>query len=60
MPGSPQDAAGLLISSIRDNNPVLYLENKYLYRRLRSDGPINLDPFRWVRPTWFGRAATSH
>ena len=44
MPGSPQDAAGLLISSIRDNNPVLYLENKYLYRRLRSDGPINLDP----------------
>ena len=44
MPGSPQDAAGLLISSIRDNNPVLYLENKYLYRRLRSDGPISLDP----------------
>ena len=44
MPGSAQDAAGLLISSIRDNNPVLYLENKYLYRRLRSDGPINLDP----------------
>jgi 2-oxoisovalerate dehydrogenase E1 component beta subunit len=44
MPGSPQDAAGLLISSIRDNNPVLYLENKYLYRRLRSEGPINLDP----------------
>ena len=44
MPGTAQDAAGLLISSIRDNNPVLYLENKYLYRRLRSDGPINLDP----------------
>ena len=41
---TPQDAAGLLISAIRDNNPVLYLENKYLYRRLRSDGPINLDP----------------
>ena len=44
MPGSAEDAAGLLISSIRDNNPVLYLENKYLYRRLRSDGPISLDP----------------
>ena len=44
MPGSAQDAAGLLISSIRDNNPVLYLENKYLYRRLRSEGPISLDP----------------
>ena len=44
MPGTAQDAAGLLISSIRDNNPVLYLENKYLYRRLRSDGPVSLDP----------------
>src|SRR6201999_13319 len=42
--GTAEGAAGLLISSIRDNNPVLYLENKYLYRRLRSDGPINLDP----------------
>jgi len=44
MPGSPQDAAGLLISSIRDNNPVLYLENKYLYRRLRASGPLRLEP----------------
>src|SRR3954452_9628034 len=44
MPGSVEDAAGLLISSIRDNNPLLYLENKYLYRRLRTDGPITLDP----------------
>ena len=44
MPGTPEDAAGLLISSIRDNNPVLYLENKYLYRRLRASGPLTLDP----------------
>jgi 2-oxoisovalerate dehydrogenase E1 component beta subunit len=44
MPGTPRDAAGLLISSIRDNNPVLYLENKYLYRRLRTPAPLNLDP----------------
>ena len=44
MPGTPEDAAGLLISSIRDNNPVLYLENKYLYRRLRTSAPLNLDP----------------
>src|SRR6476619_8613984 len=40
MPGTPEDAAGLLISSIRDNNPTLYLENKYLYRRLRAAGPL--------------------
>jgi pyruvate/2-oxoglutarate/acetoin dehydrogenase E1 component len=44
MPGTPEDAAGLLISSIRDNNPVLYLENKYLYRRLRATGPLSLEP----------------
>jgi 2-oxoisovalerate dehydrogenase E1 component beta subunit len=44
MPGTPEDAAGLLISSIRDNSPTLYLENKYLYRRLKASGPIKLDP----------------
>jgi 2-oxoisovalerate dehydrogenase E1 component beta subunit len=44
MPGTPEDAAGLLVSSIRDNNPTLYLENKYLYRRLRAPGPLSLDP----------------
>jgi len=44
MPGTPQDAAGLLISSIRDNNPVIFLENKYLYRRLRAPEPLSLDP----------------
>jgi pyruvate/2-oxoglutarate/acetoin dehydrogenase E1 component len=44
MPGTPEDAAGLLVSSIRDNNPVLYLENKYLYRRLKAPAPLNLEP----------------
>jgi len=44
MPSTPEDAAGLLISSIRDNNPVLFLENKYLYRRLRAPEPMSLDP----------------
>ena len=44
MPGTPEDAAGLLIGSIRDDNPVLYLENKYLYRRLRASGPLRLEP----------------
>jgi pyruvate/2-oxoglutarate/acetoin dehydrogenase E1 component len=43
-PGTPEDAAGLLISSIRDNNPVLFLESKYLYRRLRTSAPLALEP----------------
>ena len=31
MPSNPQDAKGLLKSSIRDNNPVLFIEHKTLY-----------------------------
>jgi len=43
-PATPADAAGLIISAIRDNNPVLYLESKYLYRRIEVPGPLSLDP----------------
>lgn len=32
IPSTPYDAKGLLISSIRDNNPVMFLEQKLLYR----------------------------
>ena len=44
MPGLAEDVAPLLIASIRDNNPVLFLENKYLYRRLHGQGQVNLEP----------------
>lgn len=44
MPGTAEDAAGLLVASVRDNNPVLYLENKYLYRRLSAPGKPSLEP----------------
>ena len=30
-PVTPADAKGLLASSIRDNNPVMYLESQLLY-----------------------------
>lgn len=39
MPATPADAKGLLKAAIRDPNPVMFLEEKYLYRRLSGEVP---------------------
>lgn len=38
-PSTPADAKGLMKAAVRDNNPVLYMESKYLYRRIKGEVP---------------------
>jgi len=42
MPSTPYDAKGLLITSIRDNNPVIFVEHKLLYR---AKGEVPEEPY---------------
>jgi 2-oxoisovalerate dehydrogenase E1 component beta subunit len=46
-PAFPSDAKGLLKSAVRDDNPVMYLEHKWIYRRIKevvSEDPDELVP----------------
>ena len=54
VPSNPHDAKGLLIASIRDDNPVVFMEPKRIYRASRGDVPegdytVELSTARVVR-----------
>jgi 2-oxoisovalerate dehydrogenase E1 component beta subunit len=38
-PATAYDAKGLIKSAIRDKNPVIFFEHKYLYRRIKDEVP---------------------
>jgi pyruvate dehydrogenase E1 component beta subunit len=42
MPATPADAKGLLKTAIRDNNPVLFFEDKMMYRQT---GPVPAEEY---------------
>jgi len=42
-PGTPTDAYGLIKSAVRDNNPVVFFEHKFLYRRIKEELPTHGD-----------------
>jgi 2-oxoisovalerate dehydrogenase E1 component beta subunit len=54
-PGTAVDARGLLKAAIRDPNPVLFFEHKFLYRRIKEempagDGVVEIGKANLARP----------
>jgi 2-oxoisovalerate dehydrogenase E1 component beta subunit len=60
-PATARDAKGLIKAAIRDEDPVLFFEHKYLYRRIKEDLPEGeeiLTPIGSARVARAGSALT--
>lgn len=60
-PATARDAKGLIKSAVRDDDPVLYFEHKFLYRRIKEDLPADeeiLTPIGKARLAREGRDLT--
>lgn len=65
VPSTPAEAKGLLLASIRDPNPVIFLEPKWLYRSSvelvpLADYTIPLSKARIVREVWNSHPLNPH
>ena len=45
IPSTPYDAKGLLISSIRDPDPTIFMEPKRVYRAIKEEVPAKPKQF---------------
>ncbi|MFN0179312.1 MAG: alpha-ketoacid dehydrogenase subunit beta [Gemmatimonadales bacterium] len=57
-PATVRDAKGLIKSAIRDDDPVLYFEHKYLYRRIKDELPEGEEILTPIGEARIARAGT--
>jgi 2-oxoisovalerate dehydrogenase E1 component beta subunit len=56
-PATAYDAKGLIKAAIRDNNPVIFFEHKYLYRRIKEEIPGSNSEDDYIVPIGKARVA---
>ncbi|MFN8647295.1 MAG: alpha-ketoacid dehydrogenase subunit beta [Gemmatimonadales bacterium] len=57
-PATARDAKGLIKAAIRDEDPVLFFEHKYLYRRIKEDLPAGEEILTPIGRARVARAGT--
>jgi 2-oxoisovalerate dehydrogenase E1 component beta subunit len=58
-PATARDAKGLIKAAIRDEDPVLFFEHKYLYRRIKEDLPDGEEILTQIGSARVARAGTT-